>query len=79
MSSASQTILVLAALAIVIAFIGQTVALFYIYGIVKKLDAKVADTQARLIPLITQSSQALTRPHVLSMKSRLRSELVWQP
>jgi hypothetical protein len=61
MSSLSQAILIAAALLIVVAFFGQTFALFYIYGVVKKLDAKVADTQARLIPLITQSSQALTK------------------
>jgi len=61
MSSGSELILVGGALVIVIAFVGQTVALFYIYGVVKKLDAKVADTQARLIPLITQSHEALTK------------------
>jgi len=61
MSDTYQLILVIAALLITAAFIGQTVALYYIFVVVKKLDAKVADTQTRLIPLITQSQETLAK------------------
>jgi len=61
MSSWSEPIFVAAAVVIVIAFVGQTVALGYLYKVVKRLDEKAADMQARLNPLITESRQALTK------------------
>src|SRR5262249_12095104 len=61
MSTTYQTILVLAALAIVIAFIGQTVAMFLIYGMIKKLDAKAAEMQTRLTPVLDESKATLVK------------------
>jgi len=61
MSTTYQTILVLAALAIVIAFIGQTVAMFLIYGMIKKLDVKAAEMQTRLTPVLDESKATLVK------------------
>jgi|GEM_PF-763660 len=61
MGDVSQGILVTAAVIVMIAFVGQTLTLFYLYKVVRRLDEKAADMQARLNPLITESRQALTK------------------
>ena len=49
------------AFAIIFALAGQTVALFLIYGMVRRLNDKAADLQARVNPLLAQTGETLAK------------------
>ncbi|HZS46856.1 MAG TPA: hypothetical protein VFC63_17415 [Blastocatellia bacterium] len=46
---------------IIITMFGQVIALYLIYGMIKRLDAKAADMQARLNPILAQSTETLAK------------------